>query len=148
MEFTQIARHQQSRVSHLLLGSLFPQRGILASHNNQGLLLQTVLLFASLHSIRPVLLGNSVCYKENAIQFEPFQKLLDGKVTTTCIRMARDISICYVRSAALVFPALVGGYKALPTLGCSQNTLPHYTEPRFHPAPPQDASFSCEARRN
>lgn len=89
-----------------------------------------------------------MCCRENVIQFEPFLKLLNREVTTTCIRMARAISICYVQSAALVFPALVSAYKDLPTLGCSQNTLPHYTEQHFHPAPPQDASFSCEARRN
>lgn len=86
-----------------------------------------------------------MCCRENTIQFKTFQKLLNREVTTTCIRMARDISIRYV---ALVFPALVGGYEVLPTLGCSQNILPHYTEQHFHPAPPHDASFSCEAGRN
>lgn len=77
-----------------------------------------------------------MCCRENTIQFKPFQKLLNREVTTTCIRMARDFSIRYVQSAALVFPALVGCYEVLPTLGCSQNTLPHYTEQHFHPAPP------------
>lgn len=43
----------------------------------------------------------TACVAERTIS----KKLLIREVTTTCIKAAGDISICYMESAAVVFPA-------------------------------------------